>query len=120
MARKFLYIIAALITLVILGGFMIRLYADELTNLAFVPTAKFEQQVALKTSIYDDVTMWYSRGGVGANNPTRWQPTGAPVDEIKGSAAIFFVHPTSFISRDRWNAELDDQETTERDRKSVV
>ena len=114
MARKFLYIIAALITLVILGGFVIRLYADELTNLAFVPTAKFEKQAALKTNIYDDVTMWYSRGGTGANNPTRWQPTGAPEDEVKGSAAIFFVHPTSFISRDHWNAALDDQETTDR------
>ena len=114
MARKFLYIIAALITLVILGGFVIRLYADELTNLAFVPTAKFEQQVALKTSIYDDATMWYSRGGTAANNATRWQPTGAPVDEVKGSAAIFFVHPTSFISRDHWNAELNDQDTTDR------
>jgi hypothetical protein len=115
-ARKFLYIIAALITLVILGGFVIRLYADELTNLAFVPTAKFEKQEALQTNIYDDVTMWYSRGGVGADNPTRWQPVGAPVDEVRGSAAIFFVHPTSFISRDRWNASLDDKETADRTR----
>ncbi len=116
MARKFLYIIAGLIALVILGGFLVVLNADKLTELAFVPTAKFEKQVALKTSIYDDATMWYSRGGSAVDNPTRWKPVGAPVDEVKGSAAIFFVHPTSFVSRDHWNAALDDPETAARTR----
>ncbi len=116
MARKFLYIIAGLITLFILGGFLIVLNADKLTEMTFIPTTKFEKQAALKTNIYDDATMWYARGGVAKDNPARWQPTGAPVDEVKGSAAIFFVHPTSFISRDRWNAMLDDKETTDRTR----
>ncbi len=116
MARKFLYIIAALITLVILGGFLIALNADKLTEIAFVPTTKFEKQAALKTNIYADSAMWYSKNGQDQNNPTRWKPDGAAVDEVKGSAAIFFVHPTSFISRDHWNAALNDNETTKRTR----
>ena len=52
MARKFLYIVAALIVLVIAGGFIIRIYESELTELAFVPTAKFEKQAAFEPSKY--------------------------------------------------------------------
>ncbi len=100
--------------LVIAAGFALNIYADELTELAFTPTTKFKQQEALQTSIYDDTQMWYARPEITANNPAKWQPKGAPVEQVKGSAAIFFVHPTSFISRDKWNAELADQETLAR------
>lgn len=63
MARKFLYIIAALIVLVIAGGFVIRIYASELTELAFVPTAKFEKQAAFAPSKYAGDDMWFARPG---------------------------------------------------------
>jgi hypothetical protein len=116
LVRKFLYVVAAVIVLVIAAGFALNIYADELTEFAFTPTTEFKQQEALKTSIYDDTAMWYARPEITTNNPAKWQPKGAPVDQVKGSAAVFFVHPTSFISRDKWNAELDDTETQSRTR----
>ena len=116
MVRKFLYIVAAIIAIAIACGFALNIYSDELTELAFVPTAKFEQQDALETSVYDDKTMWYARPEFKQNNPAMWQPEGAAKDDIPGPAAVFFVHPTSFISRTEWNASLTDNDTSARTR----
>lgn len=119
MARKFLYIVAVLIVLVIAGGFAFSIYQDELTDFAIgqlEPTVKFEKQEALAENVYDDPGMWFSRGQQQANNPASWQPVGAPEIEVPGSAAIFFIHPTSFMARTHWNAPLDDQESQDRAR----
>jgi hypothetical protein len=114
--RKFLYIVAAIIAIVIACGFALNIYADKLTELAFTPTTEFKQQVALETSVYDDPAMWYARPEFRKNNPALWLPKGAPVDEVPGPAAVFFVHPTSFISRTEWNATLADKDTAARTR----
>lgn len=114
MARKFLYFFAGLIVLVIAGGFALNIYQDELTEIAFVPNTAFEQQAALETNIYDNGNMWFAGPGTAKNDPTRFRPVGAPVDEGQGPAAIFFIHPTSFISRAQWNMPLNDPETDQR------
>jgi Protein of unknown function (DUF3089) len=119
MARKFLYFFAALIVIVISGGFVLNIYAGELTNLAirqFEPQTPFKKQVALVTNIYNEPDMWFSGPQKYADNPTRWQPIGAPAITSKGSAAIFFVHPTSYIGREYWNVPLSDAESQARAR----
>jgi Protein of unknown function (DUF3089) len=113
-ARKFLYLVAAVIMLVIAGGFVVRIYEKELTEFAFVPTTKFEEQKALATNIYDDPKMWFARGRGGPQNITGWQPKGAPAIDVPGSAAIFFIHPTSYMEKAHWNAPLDDQLSQDR------
>ena len=114
MARKFLYFIAAMIVLVITGAFVVNIYEKELTEAAFVPEAKFVEQEALATSIYDDPGMWYAMGGQTSNNAALWQPTGAPDINPRGPAAIFFVHPTSYFSKDSWNVSLGDADAEAR------
>lgn len=119
MARKFLYIIAVLIVLVIAAGFVMKIYEKELTDFAIgqlEPTTKFEKQEALAKNIYDDPDMWFAREGKRENNPTLWQPVGAPKLELRGPAAIFFIHPTSFLAKTHWNAPLDDQQSQDRAR----
>ena len=113
MVRKFLYVFAALIVIVIAGGFALKIYETELTEIAFVPTAKFEKQTAFEKNIYSSNHMWFARPGKGGN-PAEWQPTGTEQATVPGSAAIFFVHPTSYIGKDHWNAPLDDQESQDR------
>ena len=39
MARRFLYVIAFIVLLLVAGAFALRIWADELTRLALVPTA---------------------------------------------------------------------------------
>jgi len=110
MVMKFLYFVAGMIVLVLTGAFVVRVYEKELTEYALVPDTKFEKQTALATSIYDDPKMWFAMGrNVGPENPVKFVPQGAPETKAPGQAAIFFIHPTSYMEKTHWNAPLDDQ-----------
>ena len=118
MARKFLYFIAFCIVIVIAGAFALRIWSDEIAELALVPSAEFEEQEALAANAYEDPAMWFSRPGMGTDDPARWQPSfrGGGREEsgdipTASDFAVFFVHPTSFLDRTRWNAPLDDPES---------
>ncbi len=118
LARKFLYIIAVITVFIIASGFILRLYQNELTQFAFVPNSEFRQVDKLEPSIYDDNAMWFSRGDIARypNNPTLWKPDSLVDDSPKADAAIFFVHPTSYLEKSLWNAPLDDEQSQSRAR----
>lgn len=143
MARKFLYLVAFLTVLVIAALFALRIWSRELTEFAFVPRSEFVQQVSLAPNAYEDPAMWFSRPGIGEDDPSRWQPKPEPTDgssespssDTQGtpvaasptataedsakpipSFAVFFIHPTSYLQRSQWNAPLDDPESQERAR----
>lgn len=104
MARKFLYVVAALIVLSIAAAFAYALFGNRIIRAALVPGAAFEAQAGVASSTYDDPAMWVARPEIPGNpalwTPAGFQPTPAP------RAAVFFIHPTSFISRDAWNAPM--------------
>lgn len=120
MARKFLYVVAVLIGLVLAGFFLLRFFAQDLTEMAFVPSAEFTQQPRLADKSYDDPAMWFARPGL-AKSAAYWTPPGFSDGERgrKVDAAVFFVHPTSLITRDAWNAALDDAASNARARLFV-
>ncbi len=118
MARKFLYFIAVLIVLALVAVFALRLYWDDLAEIAYVPRSEFIEQTPLETNAYQDPAMWLSRPGIGLDDAARWQPamrgegrqlpqTGEP----KQNFAVFFVHPTSYLDSANWNAPLDDEQS---------
>ncbi|MBD3728425.1 MAG: DUF3089 domain-containing protein [Sphingomonadales bacterium] len=128
MVRKFLYVIAVLIVLVIAAMIALRLWTKELAEIAFVPREPFVVQQPLDNNAYQDPAMWFSRPGIGVSDPARWQPAmasgdGAPTvaataaaippvgGEAKRNFAVFFIHPTSYMSSAHWNAPLDDQQS---------
>ena len=116
MARKFLYFVAGLIVVAIVAGFALTIWSRELTQLAFVPGDAFEPQEALADNAYGDPAMWISRPGLGTGDPARWQPalqgdTARQRPPAAPDYAVFFVHPTSYIERARWNAPLDDAQS---------
>ncbi len=145
MARKFLYLVAFAIFLVIAGAIALNIWSKEATELAFVPRGQFVEQPALKTNAYADPSMWYSRPGMGTADPARYVPQGidlraspdnpaaermlsgepaampAPVDPAGPGHAVFFVHPTSYIrpaigADAPWNAPLGDADAEARAR----
>jgi len=138
MARKFLYIVIGLTVLVLAGFVLLRLFAQDLTEIAFVPSAKFTDQPRLAAASYDDPAMWLARPGM-VNDPSRWMPASSPLDHsseaatqdgkvvsaasamraTKVDAAVFFVHPTGLVSRTSWNASLDDDVSRQRSRLFV-
>ncbi|MGH6787388.1 MAG: DUF3089 domain-containing protein [Novosphingobium sp.] len=114
MVRKFLYFVAFAIVLYLGGRLALTFYPDTLSRWAFVPSGEFKPQPALATNVYDDPKMWISRPGFGAADPARWQPRGAAAIGAPVRAAVFFVHPTSYLDKAAWNAALDDPTSRER------
>ena len=114
MVRKFLYVVAAFVVLLIAGAIALRFWAEDLTEIAFVPTGSFSPQPALAASVYDDPAMWISRPGLGEKDPARWLPQGYKPGGKPLKAAVFFIHPTSYLAKAHWNAPLDDIESRER------
>ncbi|MXP24487.1 DUF3089 domain-containing protein [Altererythrobacter indicus] len=82
MARKFLYVFAFLIVLVLAALLAMRIWSDELTRFAFVPTGEFIEQKPLEENAYQDPKMWFARPGMAeGTDPARWQPEFAKPDE---------------------------------------
>ncbi len=112
MARKFIYVIAVLIVLGVAGQLAYQFYGRQLLALASVPSATFEALPATPAASYRDATMWLARPDK-PGNPALWTPPGhAPAKAP--AAAVFFIHPTSFLARTHWNAPLDDREANAR------
>lgn len=109
MARKFLYIVAVLIGLVIAAAFSYRLWGDALLRLALVPGQSYTAPPPRSSADYADARLWLVHGRDGAIP----LPTGAPALPLpKQKVAVFFVHPTSYINRAAWNAPATDDDAT--------
>ena len=113
MARKFLYLVTFLIALAIVGLVVFRIWGNELIRWRFVPGAAFEARPGLPADSYERARMWLARPDI-ARNPALWTPAGYQPRASPGGPAIFFIHPTSYLSDDHWNAPLDDADANGR------
>lgn len=114
LARKFLYLVAGITVLIIAGAFVFRIYGEDLADFVFVPDTEFQEQELLESNIYSNVSMWFARPEIAKGNPALWLPKGfeeADSSKPESKAAIFFIHPTSFMKKNTWNAPLDDKES---------
>lgn len=112
MARKFLYLVAIAIVLVLAAGLAYTLFPGPIMRLALVPGSEFKALPPLKPGDYQDKRLWIARPDI-PDNPARWTPPGAkPADAPK--VAIFYIHPTSYLDRSAWNAPLDDKAANDR------
>jgi len=150
MAKRFLYFIAICIVLFLVARIGWEMFQDEIAEIALVPTADFAPQEPLEVNAYQDPDLWYSRPGIGVNDPARWQPAyrqnanpaatptaAAAAAEAPSSQAdappqepalrrvappqapdfaVFFIHPTSYLSRTNWNAPMGKDADPEADR----
>lgn len=115
MVKRFLYFVAICIVLVIGARIAYELFQDELAQIALVPSAEFAPVTPLEANAYEDPALWFSRPGIGVKDPARWQPAYAadrgllptPAEPSAPALAVFFIHPTSYISRSNWNAPLE-------------
>jgi hypothetical protein len=110
LARKFLYLIAILIVLAVAAAFTYRFWGMQLMRQAMVPTAEV---VALPPpGSYARADMWLARPDK-PGNAALWTPEGLS-PAVDPPAAVFFIHPTSFLDRNRWNAPLDSADANAR------
>jgi Protein of unknown function (DUF3089) len=116
-AVRFLWVVAGLIVLVIVGALAYRLFERDLMRLAFVPKAEFRDVPMPQGASYRDPGLWIARPDI-AGNPSLWTPQGFAPSRAP-SASVFFVHPTSFLESSAWNAPVDDGESQQRARLFV-
>jgi hypothetical protein len=113
LVRKFLYLVATIIVLVLGAAIVYSLYGAELIRWVSVPSAPFVAPKPVAMNAYVKADMWVARPDI-PGNPALWLPKGAAAPPKKGNAAVFFIHPTSFLNGDGWNATLDDPDTSTR------
>lgn len=130
-ARIFLYLIAIVIVLILLAGVAWTLFQDELLEMALVPGETIEILEEVQDQAYANQAMWLIRPDI-ENPPSNWLPEGfgeeaedagdedgaeevaetAPtldpivIDEDQPRIPVFYVLPTTYLDRDRWNAPL--------------
>ena len=108
MARKFLYLIALVIVVVVGARLALSFYPEAMTRMAMEPSVKFEAQPALGPNAYANQALWFARPGLPGANPVKWQPDGMLPDAAQYNVAVFFVHPTSYLKSTHWNAPIGD------------
>jgi hypothetical protein len=105
-ARRFLMVIFVLTLLVVAGAFAIFEWGGDVLLKQATPHGHFEAAQAGSGPDYTKNSSWLARPG-RADDPAGWLPTGFPAPQSIGDAAVFYIHPTTYLYSDRWNAPLD-------------
>lgn len=108
-ARRFLFVIFILILLAVAGAFAMFQFGGDVLLRSATPKGHFEAKAAGDAPDYAKNDAWLTRPGVQwPDNPADWTPAGVPQPPAANQrrAAVFYVHPTTYLERDRWNAPL--------------
>ncbi len=104
-ARRFLIVIFVLTLLVVAGAFAMFEWGGNVLIKEATPKGHFEAAEAGGGPDYTQDSSWVARPGL-ANDPALWLPDGVSQSSV-GNAAVFYIHPTTYLRDDRWNAPLD-------------
>ena len=116
-ARRFLWVIAGLVVLALAAALAFRLFGTEFMRWTMVPGSAFQGGPPPASSAYARPEMWIARPDI-RDNPSAWTPAGV-AREGDTKAALFFIHPTSYLEKSQWNAPLDHQDSQWRARLFV-
>ena len=104
-ARRFLAVIFILTLIVVGGAFAMYQWGGEVLLKEATPKGHFAAAEAGGGPDYTQASSWVARPGVAAD-PALWLPDGVSAS-TQGNAAVFYIHPTTYLENDRWNAPLD-------------
>jgi hypothetical protein len=110
-ARRFLLAILFLTLIAVGVGFAIYQWGGNILLKQAVPHGHFHASAAGGGPDYGEASSWIARPGK-PDDPSRWLPDGI-TGSRSGNAAIFYIHPTTYLDRDRWNAPVDTVGPTE-------
>jgi hypothetical protein len=110
-ARRFLGCVFLLTLLAVAAAFAIYQWGGRALIREAVPTGHFEAAKAGSATDYSKARSWVARPDMDAD-PSRWRPE-AIADESTGDAAVFYVHPTTYLNTDTWNAAMESGGDTE-------
>ncbi len=105
-ARRFLFVIFGLTLIVIAGAFFIFQYGGSTLIRMATPQGRFIEPPPRSGPDYALGSSWLARPG-NSDSPAAWVPDGTVRALPDNPAATFYVHPTTYLERDRWNAALE-------------
>ena len=113
-ARRFLFLIFFLTLVVVGGAFAVFQFGSRALTAAATPQGHYQPPPPQTGPDYSDTANWIARPGI-SDDPSGWLPAelGAPSLQAK-AAHVFYIHPTTYLERDRWNGPLDDKESRDR------
>jgi len=109
-ARRFLLAITILTLLVVAAAFALFQWGGSALRHMYTPQGHYSAPPPNSGPDYSKLGSWIARPGI-ANDPAKWLPQGVGT-AASGPAAVFYVHPTTYLKGDRWNAPLLDEGDT--------
>lgn len=116
-AGIFLAIVATLIVLVLVGFIWIQQDPARALRIAFTPGEPFTA-ISSDPIDYSRDTSWATLPGTGTFAGAK--PSGIVDIAVVPDVDVFFIHPTTYLSRDSWNAPLDHADANLRIEKRVL
>jgi hypothetical protein len=104
-ARRFLTAVFILTLIVVAGAFAIFQFGGNVLLREATPKGHFAAAQAGGGPDYTQPSSWVARPGL-PDDPASWLPDGVEQSST-GNAAVFYIHPTTYLENDRWNAPLD-------------
>ena len=105
-ARRFLILIFILILLFVAGAFALFQFGDRVLLKQATPVGHYQQPQDSSAPDYSMDSSWLAKPGL-PDDPSGWVPKGVVTTKTAAPAATFYIHPTTYLRRDRWNAPLD-------------
>lgn len=107
-ARRFLILVFLLILLAVAGAFALFQFGGSALVRMATPQGHFEPPPPQSGPDYAKLDSWLARPGIEPSaNPSLWRPANFPPPTLEArKAQVFFIHPTTYLERDRWNAPL--------------
>ena len=112
-ARRFLIAVVILILIAVAGAFALFQFGQQALVRSATPQGSYEAPALNSGPGYTAQSAWIARPGL-AMDPSRWVPEGSILTTPTDPAATFYIHPTTYLERDRWNAPLDHKESRDR------
>src|SRR5919106_2307668 len=104
-ARRFLILVFVLTLLFVAGAFAIFKFGQQVLIKQATPKGHFRAPPPRSGPDYSKSESWIARPEI-AENTSEWLPERIAFGTAPNSAAIFYIHPTTYLERDRWNAPL--------------
>jgi hypothetical protein len=119
-ARRFLIFVFVLTLLVVAAGFALFQWGGDVLLKQATPKGHFEAAAAGGAPDYAKLEAWLAHPGL-SNSPSNWRPDGSGgFTAVFARTATFYIHPTTYLNTDRWNAPLNPGgDAVERDRLFV-
>ena len=116
-ARRFLLAITILTLIVVAGAFAIYQFGGSVLLREATPKGHFEAPAPQSGPDYTKSDSWIARPEI-PHNAAGWLPDGVARNAL-GNAAVFYIHPTTYLRSDRWNAPLYEPDSGWRDQLFV-